>query len=191
MFAIFLTIVFPGLGHMYIEQYRKGILIILLSVTPLYPLTFIYALSNTIKIYKLKRNKELEKKEVLILIISLFIIVPVILFIFFEIVFWMFSLQNPELVFEKRTKRELIEISETLDKLYYANKAYPKIYKSIYSKRPLRINWKNDEWGTNYKYKLLTKTEYELCSAGNDLVFKTRDDIVIKGRNGISTLSKQ
>lgn len=151
MTAIILSIIFPGLGHIYYGKNLKGIIMILLSLVPfLYPIILIWSIWDCINLRNTIVENPISKKEALKAIIVFLVIVPL-----FSIAFiWagIFSLNylsnnnwKPE-----HTKDEMVKIHFELEKYKSENNEYPKSLFEIIGSKPLKKTFLTDFWGTPY-----------------------------------------
>lgn len=81
-------------------------------------------------------------------------------------------------IFPKKTKTELIEISNSLDSWKNEFGTFPSELNKIVNGRPLRQEWLNDAWNRPYKYSVdQNKNSFLIKSAGPDGIFDNSDDI--------------
>lgn len=83
-----------------------------------------------------------------------------------------------KLVYPQKTKKELSEMSEWIEKCNEKFGEYPKDLNEVIGNNPMRQHWDNDAWSRPYKYATLKDgKEFLLISAGPDGQFETEDDI--------------
>jgi len=81
-------------------------------------------------------------------------------------------------IYPDKTRNEIIEISNALNKWKNHYGYYPTDLKDITKGKPLRKEWTNDVWKNPYKYNVRENgNSFEIISAGSDREFNTNDDI--------------
>lgn len=103
-----------------------------------------------------------------ILLISCLIIGSITAFLFF-------SYQRTS-VFPEKTRQEIMEISDRMEKWKEKFGKYPTDLNELIGNRPIRQDWENDSWNRPYQYSV-TKDKFLIVSAGSDGKFETDDDI--------------
>jgi hypothetical protein len=79
----------------------------------------------------------------------------------------------------RRTKKEMVEITEALNKYKYHLDNYPEDLDKLIGNNPLRREWLSDEWNQNYRYNVATDGQnFSLISQGKDSQERTSDDLV-------------
>ncbi|GAA3596610.1 type II secretion system protein GspG [Flavivirga amylovorans] len=105
-----------------------------------------------------------------LVIIKLLIVVSIIAFIFL-------SYQNAFL-FPKRTKKEISQISDRIEKWNEKFEQYPKEIDELIGNDPMKQSWIKDAWGRPYNYVIKGNEKgFLIISAGYDGQFETEDDI--------------
>jgi heme/copper-type cytochrome/quinol oxidase subunit 2 len=178
MLAIILSIIFPGLGQLYYEKYLKGAIMILLGLTPLYPVALIWSVIDVVKIQK-EKGQQLSGKEMGWMILTIVIIVPLFLgligFATYKVIDHVHDLNiKPE-----ETKEEMMNIKISLEEYKNRTGTYPENLYQLIEGRPLRKDWLKDEWGNTYRLKK-TNENIIIISAGSDHIFGSEDDIIVK-----------
>ena len=94
--------------------------------------------------------------------------------------FLFFSHQRTS-IFPEKTKKEIAEISERIEKWNEKFGKYPSDLKNLIGNNPMRQEWKKDYWNRPYKYYLTENgQDFLIISAGMDGKFETEDDIKSK-----------
>jgi general secretion pathway protein G len=105
-----------------------------------------------------------------IMVISVLVIGTISAFIFF-------SYQRTS-IFPKKTKKEIAEITERMEKWKEKFKTYPTDLNELIGNNPMRQEWKTDSWNRPYQYSVIEKgIGFLIISAGSDGKFGTDDDI--------------
>ncbi|WP_164731586.1 type II secretion system protein GspG [Flagellimonas beolgyonensis] len=105
-----------------------------------------------------------------IMVISVLVIVTISAFIFY-------SYQRTS-IFPKKTKREIAEITERMEKWKEKFGSYPRDLNELIGNNPLRQKWKMDSWNRPYQYAVTEDGKgFLIVSAGSDGKFETKDDI--------------
>jgi len=185
MIAIFLTIIFPGLGHLYYGKYVKGAIIAGISLIPmLYPLAMVGALIDVYRITRKDPSPELSRREAM-LVIAMSILLPLTFFITFGLYGprlrsnAMHRIRNVDSV-DRNTKR-MEEISQALERYYSINKHYPENLAEIIRDNPVRRKWEEDVFGNAYLYATNElRVAYSLRSLGKDGINGTDDDAIME-----------
>jgi len=108
-----------------------------------------------------------------IMVISVLVIGTLSAFIFFT--------YQRKSIFSKKTKKEIAEITERMEKWKEKFKKYPKDLNELIGNNPMRQEWKTDSWNRPYHYSVTEDgIEFLIVSAGSDGKFDTEDDIEIK-----------
>lgn len=91
-----------------------------------------------------------------------------------------FSYQRSSILPEK-TKAELTEMTEWIEKLNEKYGHYPTDLNEVIGNSPIRQVWKKDSWNRAYKYiKTDNGRGFLIISAGSDGQFDTDDDIKLE-----------
>ncbi|UKM66179.1 type II secretion system protein GspG [Flavobacteriaceae bacterium GSB9] len=105
-----------------------------------------------------------------IMVISVLAIGTISAFIFF-------SYQRTS-IFPKKTKKEIVEITERMEKWKEKFGIYPTDLNELIGNNPMRQEWKTDSWNRPYQYSLTQSgIGFLIISAGSDGKFGTDDDI--------------
>lgn len=183
MIALFLTLIFPGLGHFYYGKNRKALILVAVSLVPfVYPFSLVYALYDTYRIHRSGRAPELSRREA-ITVVLVGIALPVALGIMLVVV-------APGLYrsvvsgvggtsYPETNRSTMDDIAHALEKYHDRNGRYPEDLDGIIRDNPLRKKWLADPWGSLYRYETdAGRSSYQLISAGKDKAYNTADDIV-------------
>ena len=91
---------------------------------------------------------------------------------------FIFFTYHRESIFPEKTKLELSEMSDWIEKCYKKQGRYPKGLKEVIGNNPIRRHWNTDAWNHRYKYSVINNgKEFLLISSGPDGQFETEDDI--------------
>lgn len=94
--------------------------------------------------------------------------------------FLFFSYQRSS-VFPEKTKIELAEITEWIEKWNEKYGHYPTDLSEVIGNSPMKQAWKKDSWNRPYKYsKTANGKGFVISSAGLDGRFDTNDDIKLE-----------
>ncbi len=105
------------------------------------------------------------------------IMVIVVLFVGSLSAFLFFSYQRTS-IFPKKTKTEISEISDRVEKWNEKFGQYPTELNELIGNNPIRQDWKKDSWNRTYKYEITKNGKgFLIISAGSDGKFGTEDDI--------------
>ncbi len=81
-------------------------------------------------------------------------------------------------IFPEKTKKEMSEISDRMEKWYEKFEQYPVGLKELIGNSPLRQDWEVDAWDQPYRYTVMENGKgFLITSAGPDRKFGTEDDI--------------
>jgi general secretion pathway protein G len=89
--------------------------------------------------------------------------------------FLFFSYQRTS-IFPEKTKKEITEMSNRMDKWNEKFGKYPTDLNELIGNSPIRQEWKKDSWNRPYQYSV-KKNGFLIVSAGSDGQFGTKDDI--------------
>lgn len=89
--------------------------------------------------------------------------------------FLFFSYQRTS-IFPEKTKREITEMSDRIEKWNEKFGKYPTDLKELIGNSPIRQEWKKDSWNRSYRYSV-EENGFLIVSAGSDGQFETKDDI--------------
>jgi len=91
-----------------------------------------------------------------------------------------FSYQRSS-IFPKKTKIELKEMTEWIEKWHEKNGHYPTDLNQVIGNSPMKKGWEKDSWNRPYKYSKTDNGQgFVIISAGSDGQFDTDDDIKLK-----------
>ncbi|WP_237589517.1 type II secretion system protein GspG [Polaribacter sargassicola] len=91
--------------------------------------------------------------------------------------FLFFSYQRTS-IFPEKTKNEIVEITERMEKWNEKFGKYPNELNELIGNNPMRQEWKKDSWNRPYKYYVTENGKsFLIVSAGSDGKFETEDDI--------------
>ena len=182
MIALFLTLIFPGLGHFYYGKNKKALILVGLSFIPfVYPFTLLYVLYDVYKLNKSGLVPVLSRREAITVILVSIAVPLAFLFTIFFIgpkvyVSTMSAIKNVSN--PKVTKETMHDIVYALERYYAHNKRYPEKLTDIISDNPMRKKWLTDPWGNSYVYTTTRKrSSFKLISAGKDEERNTSDDV--------------
>lgn len=181
MIGIILTIIFPGIGHLYFKKNVRGIIFILLSLIPfVYPIALIIAIIDCIRLNKtVPVEDRLSGREATVGIAIFFIVVPAaitILVVGFKVTG---DYVSGRFIYPKSTHQKMQKIESELNKYYSYHHEYPGDLESFLSTKPIWSSWNKDSWKRKFKYEHKDPNTVVLTSAGRDGVFGTEDDITI------------
>jgi len=184
MIALFLTLLFPGLGHFYCGKNKKALILVGLSFIPfVYPFMLLYGLYDVFKLNKSGLVPVLSRREAItVILVSIAVPLAFLITIFFigpkVYVSTMSAIKNVSN--PKVNKQTMHDIANALERYYAHNKRYPGSLTALISDNPMRKKWLTDPWGNPYVYKTdRKKSSFKLISAGEDEERNTSDDIVI------------
>lgn len=184
MIALFLTLLFPGLGHFYCGKNKKALILVGLSFIPfMYPFTLLYGLYDVYKLNKSGLVPVLSRREAItVILVSIAVPLAFIFTVFFigpkVYVSTMSAIKNVSN--PKVNKQTMNDIVYALERYYVHNKRYPRNLSDIITDNPMRKKWLTDPWGNPYVYSTDRKrSSFKLISPGKDEERNTSDDIVI------------
>lgn len=191
MIGLFLTILFPGLGHFYYGKNLRGVMFVGISFIPfVYPIALILALLDVYKISKSGIKPELSSKREAIIVIILCFGLPIVFFfsvvvigpkVFHSTLFYIEGRTNP-----KKNRETMNDIVRGLERYYSSYQHYPEDLIELVKDNPLRKRWLSDPWGHPYIYEVdSNKESYKLISLGKDGKQNTGDDVIVKEGVGV------
>jgi len=181
MIGIILSIIFPGLGQFYYGKNGRAIAMLLLGITPLYPLALVWSIIDAVRLNKKGEAPKFEAKEAMWGIVVLLVIIPICFLILFYGSFSLFSWYSDAYNKPRIAMEEGNDIIRTLIKYKKENNHYPEDLQTIISRSPIRARWASDAWGQSYHYEVSTdKSTFNLISKGKDMTLGTEDDIVFE-----------
>jgi general secretion pathway protein G len=105
------------------------------------------------------------------------IVVIIVLVVGSASAFLFFSYQRAS-IFPEKTKNEIAEMTERMEKWNERFGKYPADLKELIGNNPMRQDWKTDSWNRPYQYSITENGNgYLIVSAGSDGKFQTNDDI--------------
>jgi hypothetical protein len=186
MLAIFLTIIIPGLGHLYYGFKWKAFFLIALFILgtyflPLLIFVYLYALYDIWKILETKPKPIFSKFDAWT-VVAIGIIVPVSIgLLWITFVPPLLRYYRNDIAFPRSVSEEGRQLIDALDKYFNSHGAYPDKLELIVQGNPIRKRWLIDPWGRPYYYDTAeTKKSYILMSSGPDGINNTTDDIILK-----------
>ncbi|MBT8244166.1 MAG: hypothetical protein HKP48_09225 [Winogradskyella sp.] len=107
---------------------------------------------------------------------TIFKVFIILIILFFGYLWYSNNYSKP-----KKTKKEIIEISEYITQWKSEYNSLPITIEIMIKSKPLHKKWLTDEWKRPYFYSIdSTDNSFELFSAGKDGKFETKDDISSK-----------
>lgn len=181
MLAVFLSILFPGLGQFYYGKNIRGIVMFALALTPLYLGALIWSVFDVVKLNQKGLTPKFDRKEALWVVILLFIVVPLSVGIMIFGAVKTFNWHTQNFALPKATQVEGSKIVRALEDFRGNYNQYPENLHKLLDGRPMRKGWLTDSWGQSYIYTLSDKGDTcKLTSKGKDRVLDTDDDIVFE-----------
>ena len=172
MIAVILSILFPGLGQIYLGKTWRGILMILLGISPLYPVSLVWSIVDIIRLNKTGEIPVFDKRAALWVVIA----VPLFFFLLglgIKVSAGKFrQARRPRM-----TWQEGAEIAAAIQAFKEQTGALPDSIGSLIAMRPPRAGWRTDAWGNDYLYSPHDDGTYTLSSAGADGKQNTPDDL--------------
>lgn len=179
MIAVILSVLFPGLGQIYLGKNFRGVAMLLIGITPLYPLALVWSVIDVINLRNQGVEPVFSKKEAVWVIIFLLVIIPAC----FALLIYGGSFVVQAV--EEHNKQKIIlsdgvEIVRAIEKYKGESGKLPENLEVIISGNPLRYSWRTDSWGNPYIYEIMPdKNTYRLISKGRDGTRGTPDDIIL------------
>jgi Type II secretion system (T2SS), protein G len=179
MIAIILSILVPGLGQIYLGKPARGVLMLALSITPLYPVMLVWSVLDCIRLHRQGVAPRFSKQEGLWAIAGLGILFPLVMISFWYGLFRFFDWHQQTYAKPRRTAEEVAAIVRALDAFQDVHSRYPDDLSVIIGRRPPRQLWTTDDWNRPYQYIIQADGQsFTLVSAGRDGVMGTEDDLV-------------
>jgi F0F1-type ATP synthase assembly protein I len=186
MLATFLTIIIPGLGHLYYGYNKKAFLLIGSSIVaayflPLYLVLYPYAFYDIWRISKQSPIPKHKRSEA-IKIVLIGLLLPIMLIVLWAIsIPYFITYYQNKIVFPRQVISEGHDIIDSLERYHERFGKYPEKLSSVIGQNPLRKRWEVDSWGNPYYYSTNELLDtYTLLSSGSDGIMGTDDDHVIK-----------
>ena len=195
LFLFIICFIIPGVGQLFLKDYKKGIIIIATNIILGFILSFliqvsfisfwisqticvIWAIYNMYDHIEKRDSRKIANKNIFLSTSIMLVIIPSTLILVSKGVFKGITYVVDEYVNEDKTKAQMITISNKLEKHRDHYKAYPKNYNEFISKKPIWNHFKTDAWNIPYRYQLTDSVHYTLISAGKDGTFDTEDDLI-------------
>jgi uncharacterized protein YneF (UPF0154 family) len=179
MITIILSILFPGLGQIYLGKNGRGIAMIVLGITPLYPVALIWSIVDIIQQNRKGTIPAFSRQEAIRATVLFIVVIPLCFFILGfggSFLIQKFNKSNQP----RLTEKEGREIAEAIDRLQEQTGKLPESINDLINLRPPRSGWRTDSWGNSYIYNTQKDETYTLASSGADGQPNTSDDIVIR-----------
>jgi TM2 domain-containing membrane protein YozV len=184
MLAIILSIIFPGLGQLYYGKNTRGVIMLLLGITPLYPIALIWSVIDVIRLNRQGAVPQYDLKEAFWAVFLIIVIVPALFFILAYGSLYLWSSYNEHYGKPKATRQEAAKIISALQKYKEEIGYYPNDLNDIIKGRPIRSRWRNDSWDEPYFYENKNDGQsFRLVSKGEDRQQGTEDDITFAQQN--------
>lgn len=181
MIGIILSIIFPGLGQFYYGKNWRALAMLLLGVTPLYPIALVWSVVDVIQLNKKGEAPKFEKKEAVWSIIILIIVIPACFLLLIYGSFSIFEWYSEEYNKPRISWEEGNAVVRALNNYKKEKDHYPDNLQTIIGDNPIRARWKFDAWGQAYHYEVSgNKKSFKLISKGKDKTLGTQDDIIFK-----------
>jgi 4-amino-4-deoxy-L-arabinose transferase-like glycosyltransferase len=181
-----ISIILPGIGHFFLKKYVRGFFIFALCIGVgliFPPLSLLFVIIALVDLYYIMEKESGRKAASRRLIFSLLIALLVIpgFYIAFSLSFLKSSEYATNHYFnERNTIKEMDKIAAALESYHGHQKQYPASFAEFVNTKPIWKNWQTDAWSNLYQYELTETTSYTLISAGEDQVYGTEDDLIIK-----------
>lgn len=180
MLAIFLSILFPGLGQFYYGKNIRGLLMFALALTPLYFGALIWSVYDVVKLNQKGLAPKFNRKEALWIVVLLLVIIPLSVGVMLFGVLKTLNWYSHNYGLAKSTRAEGAKIVRALESYRENEDHYPENLNKLLEGRPIRNGWLTDQWGMPYTYSVSEKGQsYILISKGKDQALSTEDDITL------------
>jgi len=180
MVGTLLALLFPGLGQFYYGKPLRGSMMLLLGVTPLYPIALLWSVVDAYRLHRRGVSPVYDRREAAWAIVIVMVVVPLGLGTAGILVLRTFSWYRATHLNVSATAAEMQQIALALDESKEASGRYPHHLRDLAAGRPLRMDWLTDAWGRPFRYETgpgdLTFT---LTSVGRDGILGTADDMSI------------
>jgi hypothetical protein len=179
MIAVVLSVLIPGLGQIYLGKTLRGILMVVLAITPLYPAILVWSVLDCLHLINQGATPQFARRDAIGAIVLLGVVLPMALFASWYTAFRLLDWYQQNHARPRRTVAEASEIVRALGAFHYDETRYPAELDAIIRGRPLRKGWNTDEWGRPYLYELEDDAQsFRLLSPGRDGIAGTQDDLV-------------
>ena len=184
------SILIPGAGQLYLKDYKKGILILLILIIAVliipiiifpyvYVICMIWSVTDIyMKLEKIEGRGKAIRNLIFSIIIMVILIPAVIYLLFISISIGGRYIEN-ELLNLNRTENEMKKISIALENYYDYYKKYPTDYEAFVRTKPIWSDWATDCWGNRFRYFQNDSNDFKLISKGKDGKFDTEDDLTM------------
>jgi hypothetical protein len=181
MIALILSILLPGLGQFYYGKNIRAIFMVLLGLSPLYPLVLIWTIIDILILNKKEAVPVYKLKDAIWAMAILVVIIPAFIFIAATGLFAVGNWYSEKYVLPERTLDEGNQIAAAIRDYNSFNGYLPANLNELIDNLPLRAGWLKDSWGEPYHYKKLNDgAHFKLVSKGPDKVLNTADDFNFK-----------
>ena len=181
MLALILSIIFPGLGQFYYGKNKRGIAMLILALTPLYPVALVWSMIDILRLNKQGITPKFRFKEAMWSILPFVLMIPFCLFIAFSGMFVVGSWYSDRYIKPKVTLDEGKEIISALENYHKVKGKYPISIGDLVAGRPVHSRWRLDAWGEPYIYEASHDGhKFSLVSKGRDRMLGSEDDIVFE-----------
>ena len=179
MLAIILSIFFPGLGQIYLGKTWRGLAMLVLGITILYPVALIWSIIDIIRINKQGNLPAFDRKQAIWALILFLVVIPTCFFLLgigsALVIRKVNGIAQPRL-----TRQEGTEIANAIERYRDTTGTLPQTISDLIQGRPPRYGWRTDAWGNDYAYTLNGNGTYTLISNGADGEPNTVDDLIIR-----------
>ncbi len=179
MVPIILSVLFPGLGQFYLGKNWRGLIMLVLGVTPLYPLALIWSIVDVVRLNRRGCLPVFNRTEAVWALILFLVVIPVCFFLL-GFVSVHIARGISEYTQPRFTRQEGLAIADAIERYRNDKGALPATMNNLIGLRPLRSSWRTDEWGNDYAYIVHSNGTYTLMSPGADGNSGTADDIIIR-----------
>jgi len=179
MLPLILSILLPGLGQFYYGKNLRAILMLLLAITPLYPVALIWSVVDVLRLSKQGIQPRFQKKEAVWAVVLLLVIIPMCLFIAFSGMFTVGRWYSDTFIRANNSREEGNQIVSAIQRYHERSGKYPADISTLTQGIPIRSGWTTDGWGEEYVYQVTDDGRaFRLVSKGKDRALGTEDDIV-------------
>ena len=184
MLPLILSIIIPGLGQFYYGKNVRAILMVLISLTPLYPLAWIWSIIDICILNKQDIQTVFDKKEAVWTVVLFLVVIPLCLSVTAWKMFSTFKWYSNSFMKANATIEEGNAIASSMENYHKDIGKYPPSISKLVQGRPIRASWKKDGWGESYFYEIVNDGQaFTLISKGKDKILGTEDDLVFKDSN--------
>jgi len=186
MIGVLLTIVVPGLGHLYYGFNKKAFTLIALYllgwVFPLcYVILYPYALYDIWGICKGNYSPKWNRADAVTIILAVLVGPTLAFLLWISIAPSVLNYYQNTWSFPNIVSTRGKEIVRAIERFYVKYGEYPGEIQNLVNGNPLRKRWLFDPWGNPYYYEINdSQNGYILLSLGPDGSKGTADDLIIK-----------